>query len=260
MKLPLVHLPLDFEQRAEVRTLARIFRQHPERFTDPAAAAAICVLRLWMDWGRVGRDWRPLQHGRVDRDWLKENLAHLIAECCQWTGDPGDLMAFLLEAGVLVLTECGDLDGLILTGFSDSNPHLLPGYESLHSKGARIMHEKRRAEEVAALALQQSSVLQQAGFELFPAEAMVTPEEQQKCIALVMGFDGVCARTLRTSAEYVADAALMRDALRVLRGHTWEDIILVQRYIRGQRANPVVVKDTAAILRGFDAHLGKAKQ
>jgi len=262
MKLA-VHIPPDFEQRDDVRTLALVFRRDPvvaQFVQDVQAFASLRVLRLWLDWARVGAEWRPLLHARIEkRDWNSESLAHLITESCGWKAEPGVLMECLLVAGVLSVVARGDLDGLVLNDFAKFNEHLLPGYRSIQSRGGLAKEEKRRAAELQQLAAQQARVMEQKGLDLFGGEDGVTEEERQKCLAVVMGFDGVCGRVQRTSQEYVEDKALMRDALRVLRSCTWDDVVLVQRYVRGERENPSVVKETGAILRGFDDFLRKAK-
>lgn len=253
-------MPVDLEHRDDVRTLARVFRAHMDS-DDATQCATLCVVRLWLDWARVGADWRALQQARSEsRDWGAENLTHLISEFCRWSGSPAALISCLIEAGVLAVVARGELDGFVLADFAEFNGHLLPGHESIQAKGGRAKAEKRRAEELQLLAAQQAKVLEQQGLALFAPSDNVSEEERQKCVAMVMGLDGVCGLPVRLSKEYVDDKALMRDALAVLRGNAWDDVVLVQRYVRGQRDNPEVVKETGAILRGFYVYLRKANE
>src|SRR4051812_33069391 len=101
----LLHIPQDFEQRDEVRTLGRLLAR--EGSGDGSLASLLC-LRLWLDWARNGVDWRPLSSPLAasgNRDWSSENLVYLIEQYVLWGAKCGDFVNACLSAGVLHLVK-----------------------------------------------------------------------------------------------------------------------------------------------------------
>lgn len=286
----LLHVPLDFELREEVRSLAMGSTGDPPVAGDPPASpplatalgASLAVLytfRLWCDYGRAGTDWRPLGLP-MDADWRMTDfkrfpLAGVLENYCGWKGEAGVLIHILIAAGVLVVEQRGGashhspitdhrspsdrLHGLTLTGFARFNEHLLPGYRSQWQKGGHATAARKHRDQLVIAAAQQQKMFEQERVTLFDEKAPPSKDESQAAILLVMQLDTACGRSLRTTREYTADKTLMAEALRRARTYTRPEIDLALRYLDSERLNPAVPKDSTIILRDFEAILEQAK-
>ena len=251
---PLLHVPLDFEMRDDLRTLTRLLAP------DPSAPVCAYLFRLWLEWARAGVEWRPMARPELPdsvEGWQADNLTHLIEGACGWSGESGRLIHLFVVVGTLRYAQRGDLGGLLLEDFAQHNPHLLPGYVSVQAKGGFAKAERQRAVMHLAAAAQQDAILREKTPELFSAD--VDEEERRRAIALVMGFDTACGRRLRSQREYEDEPTLLREAVLVLRRTTPEDHVAVQRYLVRRRHMPDAQHDAAPVIRAFDDFLCKAK-
>lgn len=265
--MPLLHIPIDFELGDGVRRLAIKLgndRNRPDRPSGSDRALAI-AFRLWSDWARVGRDWRPLDHPVPtdgSKDWTQEPLSHILEQYCQWTqeGDhPGELIPLCLGAGLLSVVRVGDIDGLSLDGFWRPNEHLSPLHKTMQQRGGKAKAAMARMRETEKLASTQVALFGVHQPDLLLIDGgKATEEEIKRATALIMRLDVACDQPRRRASAY--GEAMIRDALVVVRAYTFEDVDTVCRYLLRHADNPEVVKDPALILPSFSDLLRKAKQ
>lgn len=259
---PLLHLPVDFELRDDVRTLGRLLVADERDDRRRAAFVSAFLLRLWLEWARAGVEWRPLAAGDMPSDaagWAAENLTHLIESAVGWHGESGRFVHLCIVGGTLRFDRKAELGGLTLVDFALYNPHLLPGFVSAQQKGGFAKAERARLRESLEAAAQQQKLIEaRTGPDLFAAD--VDPAERRRALALIMTLDGACGRPLRSTADYESDAGLLRDAVAALRRSTSDDLLLLQRYLVRRRFMPDAAPDAGPVIRGFDDFLRKAKE
>jgi hypothetical protein len=256
--MPLLHIPIDFELLDGIRRLAI------KLGSDRALAIAF---RLWSDWARVGRDWRPLDFPvpsnctNAPKDWTQEPLSHILEQYCQWTreGDrPGELIPLCLGAGILAVVKTGDIDGLTLGGFWRFNEHLSPLHKTMQQRGGKAKASMARMRETENLASKQVALFGVHQADLLLIEGgKATEEEIKRATALIMRLDVACDRPQRRTEDY--GERLMQDALVVIRAYTFEDADTVCRFLLRNADNPEIVKEPALVLSSFSDFLRKAK-
>lgn len=256
MQPPCLHLPLDFEMRADLRMLAMKFKA----LSLPKVWAVATFARVWSDWGREGVEWRPIDgpFAGDGHDWSKETLTFIIEEMCGWaeTGQPaGELMKACLSAGVMVMVRRGDLWGVMLNEFWRSNAHLDPNFISIQKRGGLVKAAKFQQKQVDEMAGQQTKILQ--GQLELPVEVAASADEQKRAIGLVMRMDRACGLPVRASSQYTAD--LVVAAVKVIRRYGSQQVSLVETYLQKNRDNPEVVKVPDRIVVDFDAYYKKAE-
>lgn len=261
-------LPLDLEQRDDVRLFQKITLRHLSDAGETSGAVraevkpdkalrTLYVVRLWMDYGKNQTEWRPLKNPvreGVQIDWAAEDICHIIEEFCEWKGKTGELIAMFLESGILALAAHGDLNGLLLKDFSKYNPHLLPGYRSIQSQGGRALKAKRHASENATLAEQQHRLLQ--GTMKLEPDLAASQEEEKKAILLVLRMFRACQLPVPSSEAYTKP--LVTQAVNIIRKHDNNDITLVEIYLRDHIEDPGVVKIPERIIHNFGDYLKHA--
>lgn len=140
MQTAVLHLPLDFEMREDIRRLAnrmRVLSSENKLTTQEAAApvamATVYFVRLWSDWGRCGTDWRALKlpFAGDAHEWAKDDITFILEDFCGWKGAAGELVKLCVECGILLLHQRGDLWGLVLNDFWRYNEHLSPDFKSM---------------------------------------------------------------------------------------------------------------------------------
>lgn len=257
MITPLLHLPLDFDRREDVRRFRRACGGEP--------MSLLWAVRLWVDWGTAGVEWRPITAAATTDPkqiaWSSEELTYIIEEFCEFTppdpsAPPGGLIAAALASGVMRLESRGERYGLVLNDFWRFNSHLSPQHRTIQQLGAAAKHAKRHLAEADASAEQQLRLLQAQGQLVFEHKD-ATPEETKRALAVVMRLDRACGLPTRPSAAYVEEKTLMAAALRVVRGYTAEEINRVCEFIMENRGNPRLVKLPDRILEKFGELLGK---
>lgn len=251
--IPLLHLPLDFERREDVRRFRRLLGN-----PDPDMALNVAVL-LWLDWGRAGVEFRPLKFAPKPTGtypWKDDDLTFVIEDFCGATSDPGFLITKAIEATLLRTEQRGVGWGLVLNDFWRYNSHLSPTHKTIQQRGNIAKNARREAKELASAAEKQSQLLQDQT--IFAMDIVANPEETKNSIALVMRLDRACGKPLRATSEYLAQKALMTDALKVVRKYSNDDINRVTEYVIANRENPRLVKLTERLLEKFGELLGKA--
>ncbi len=251
MSIPLLHIPLDIEQSEQVRRMAVILARKLGRPMDECRDPVILlVMRLWLDWGRAGTDWRALAAAHTpEYDWGADPLTHIVESYCKWTnaGD-GGLMKLGIEAGVLKIAKRGDLDGLELSHFWQFNEHLSPEYRSIQSRGGKARALSKQAEKVEDMAAQQAQLLEPG---LFSEDATVTEPEKKKAVAMIMLIYMACGLTVPNTKSY--SHPLINKAVEIIRRYSAANIQLVQKFIGENRDNAHVPKVPERIVYDFDA-------
>lgn len=252
MQPPLLHLPLDYEMRADLRMLAIKLGGDESKMW-----AAVYFARLWCDWGRNGVEWRALDtpFSGDDHQWDKDTLTHIVEDVCGWRGDKGGLMKAAVASGVMIMQKKGDLWGVCLNEFWRHNAHLDPDYVSIQKRGGHAKAQKFAARQLEEMAGQQSKILQ-GQLELPPSKA-VTPDEQKRAIGLIMRMDRACGLPVRASSLYSNDLVLL--AVEVVRRYGSQQIGLVEAYLQKNRENLEVVKVPDRVIAEFDNYYAKAE-
>lgn len=257
MSGPVLHLPLDFEMREDVRRLVQRLKPALGEAAKPMAAAYF--VRLWCDWGRAGVQWRSLDvpFQGVEHPWAKEAIAHMLEEFCDWKGATGDLVKIFMETGMVQIFQRGDLYGLVLNGFWELNAHLSPDFKTTQQKGGMAKAEKSRQADAEKMAAQQQLILEKQGALALDEALKVSPEEQKRAIAFVMSMDRACGLPVRGSVQYSPE--LLQTAVRIIRAYKRENIVLVERYLHKHRNNPEVIKIPDRVIENFDEVYRKAE-
>jgi hypothetical protein len=255
--MPLLHIPIDFELGDGVRRLAL-------KVNSPDRALAI-AFRLWSDWGRVAREWRPLDFASPEgsaRNWDAEPLCHILEQYCQWGRQPGEpageLIPACLSAGILTIQRRGDIEGLVLANFWRCNEHLSPDHKTMQQRGGRAKAAMARMREAENLAVQQVRLFEVHQGDLpLVSEGDASQEELKRATALVMRLDVACDLPQRHTNDF--GGQLMKDALVVVRAYTFEDVDCVCRFLLRHADNPEIVREPALILPCFGDLLRKAQ-
>lgn len=249
--MPVLHLPLDFERREDVRRFAR--------FVGRPDLAVWIVLKWWLDWARAGVEFRILKYApRAGAyPWKDDDLTFVIEDECG-TGKPGELITHAIAATVLRIEQRGAVWGLVLNDFWRFNYHLSPEHKTIQQKGAIAKHSRQEARALEAAAKKQAVLIQQQGQMVFASDVSASQDEANRSIALVMRLDRACGKPLRTTTEYLSEKALMSDALRAIRKYSKEEINRVIEHVIANRENPRMVKVTERLIVKFGELLGKA--
>lgn len=252
-----LHLPVDWERKMSVRRLELgLYNAHS---ADKKALAPIYFLRMWTEWASNPEEWRPLRL-HVDavetHPWAKEDIALIIEDACRWDGTKGTLMRVAIEAGVYSVEQRGEISGLAMPEWLRLNPHLLPSYESMQSKGgraARLTVQRKQADGMAAQ--QQEIFVKHAGGQILAAQTE-SVDEQRKALALVIQVDRNCGRAVRGTSQY--SETILRDAVSIIRRHPPGSIDAVLSYLHENLDTPAVIKVPDRVLEDFDKYLEAA--
>lgn len=257
---PVLHIPLDFERREDVRKLA-----HRLQNSD---LAILYVFRMWMDWAVNGSEWRGFNDLYPDTfdeekkfiEWLdRQELTHIIEDFCGYAGDKGRLICESVGAGVLTVSERDGVGGLVLNDFWRFNNHLSPGHKSMQQRGAIAKHARRSAVDIQQAASQQVDIITDGGRQFaLPLDSKPTTEEVKRCVSLIMMIDRACGRNPRKPQEYTKNETLMTNALQVVRRFSMDDVGRVYEYVIANRDNPRLGKIPDRIIEKFGEHLEKA--
>lgn len=254
---PVLHLPLEFERREDVRRFHHMMSMFDNVDLYP--------FRLWMDWATTASDFRPLKFTFANAEsypWDKDELNFIIEDFCGFGPEkqPGELLKTAIASGLIRVEERDGVHGLVLNDFWRYNEHLSPAHKSIQQRGAIAMHAKRDVAEIRDAAARQVDIIADRGRQFaLPLDAKQTTEEVKRCVALVMMIDRACGRDMRKPEVYTKDETLMNTALQIVRRHSNEDVKAVYEYIIANRDNPRLGKIPDRILERFDEHLGKAK-
>jgi hypothetical protein len=255
---PLLHLPIDFERREDVRRLKRAI--------GASHWGTVVAFRLWADWATAQVEFRPLKFMGSLSDfnvqeypWKDDDLTYIIEDFCEMTvSEPGELIQKAIAAGMILIKFRGGVFGLVLNDFWRHNSHLSPSHKTIQQRGAEAMHLRRKLAEVDELANTQARLIEAQGHLVFQQKE-VTPEETRQAIAVVMRLDRACGLPQRKTSDYTEQTALMADALRVVREFKTEEINQVCEYVYANRDNPRMVKLPERLLERFGELLGKAQ-
>lgn len=254
---PVLHLPLDFERREDVRR----FHYAMSMFSGQA----IYPFRLWLDWATAETDFRPLKFSFANAEsypWQDDELTFIIEQFCDFEVEkkPGELLKAAIGAGMLRVEERDGQHGLVLNDFWRHNSHLSPAHKTIQQRGAIAQHAKRTIVQVEEAASQQVAIIADRGDQFaLPLNARPTTDEVTRSVALIMLIDRACERPLHKPDEYTKNESLMLTALQIVRRYSREDIRSVYEYIIANRDNPRLGKIPNRILERFEEHLRKAK-
>lgn len=261
-----LHIPLDFERRESVR----LFHKRLLESSDPPNQSEIeaidytvlLALRIWIDWGGVGTDFRQLRHyclGGAPKpvEWEKEDLTYVIECAAMWKGSPTVLIRAAVESGFIRIESRPSIvnAGLVLDGFYPSNAHLSPDYQSMQKRGGHAAAARRLAKQSVLEAKQRAEIFEQQGKLPFGAET-ASREEQEQSYALFIRLHRVCGLALPTGEKFTERA--MRDALMVIRKFNEDQILDVETYLLASRDVANVVKVPEVILQNFAAYVENA--
>ena len=252
--IPLLHLPLDFERREDVRRLGRALGNQE--------MALNIALLIWLDWGRAGVEFRLLKFApkQSGYPWKDDDLTFVIEDlfCGDGKGRvPGAIITKAIEATLLRTEQRGAVWGLVLNDFWRFNSHLSPSHRTIQQKGAIAKHSRKEARDLELAAAKQIELIRSQGHLVFES-AVADADETKRSIALVMRFDRACDKPLRGTSDYTEQTSLMATALRVIRAHSNDDINRVCEYVIANRENPRLVKLPERLLEKFDDLLRKA--
>ena len=223
MSCPLLSLPLDFELCDPVRRLS-ILLESPD-------AALTVAFRLWVDWGRSGKEWRVMDcHDVHERDWSKETLVRLLeASSRRVILKQGELIQQCVAAGLIFVERRGDMDGLVLANFWEHNRHLSPLHKTMQQRGGAAKAKLAQMRDSEGLAIKQVKLLEARQPDLpLVSGQRATAEERKAAVVVIMRLDIACNRPVRITSEYEKSIIA---AVDVVRKHTFADVDLVCRYL-----------------------------
>jgi hypothetical protein len=255
-----LHIPLDFERRESVRLFhKRLLEARDASFPQEIDYTVLLALRIWIDWGGVGTDFRQLRHyclGDAPKpvEWEKEDLTYVIECAAMWKGAPTVLILAAVESGFIRIESRPDIvnAGLVLDGFYPLNEHLSPDYQSIQKRGGHAAAARRLAKQSVREAKQRAEIFEQQGRLPFGAET-ASREEQEQSYALFIRLHRVCGLALPTGEKFTERA--MRDALMVIRKFNEDQILEVETYLLASRDVANVVKVPEVILQNFASYL-----
>lgn len=255
-----LHLPIDWERKVPVRKLGiRINQSWP---SAAAGMAPLYFIRMWTEWASNAEEWRPLNRHVAEvsgHDWKHEDLTYIIEEFCGWQPapamPPGGLLVCAIEAGIYEVQARGDISGLVLAGWCEINAHLMPGYESMQTKGGKATRQATQRKLAARMAEQQRQIFEAQGTLLLTKQTE-SADEQKAALALVIQVDRHCGQVVRSTHQY--SEAVLRDAVGIIRRHPGSMIDMVLTYLHENRTNPEVVKIPDRVLEKFDDYLAAA--
>lgn len=259
-----VHIPLNFERRQDVRLLVRDLGHFaaPDGREDRNAAtstlgycsgALYTALAIWMEFGGVGQDWRPLRHPLMGEPaahpWHDEEITYLLESAVGWHRARGLLVPEALRAGILRIEKRGDVAGIVLNDFARYNAHLLPGYVSMQQKGAAASADSRRRKEDVEAGRQQGRILAaQESLPIFEGQS-ATREEIDGAITLIMQIDRARGAPARLSQHFTE--SLIEAGVEVKRKFPDEEIAAALDYLIANRETPAVIKRADFVLSHF---------
>lgn len=260
-----LHLPLDIELHQGVRRLAMSIYPNSSQSTLPSGSrpdrtlveigpdmALTIVVRVWLEWGRSGMEWRPLDQtfAGTEHAWDQESLCQLLETACGsrnvWSGQ---LIPLLAKCGVLSLKQKGDLWGLELSReFWEENAHLDPDYQTPQKRGGHAKAAIQEKKKLECMAEQQERILQTA-LEL-PEGKERDRDTDRKSISLIMRIYRACQMGIPGTADYTIP--LLDVAQDILSRYKEEHILTVEKYLYRHREDVAVVKNPTMILKDFD--------
>jgi hypothetical protein len=259
--IPLLHIPLDFERREDVRRFTRLVGED---------FALVWAIRLWTDWGTAAVEFRPLGFSQKKPDpfdaeeyqWKDDDLTYIVEEFCYGGPTkleaPGFLIKKAIAAGMIQVVKRDGSWGLILNDFWRFNAHLSPTHKTIQQRGAIARNAIRSVAEVEELADKQVRMMSDIGKQFaLPIDQKPTTEEVKRCVATIMMLDRACDRPLRKSEDYAKNEPLMTLALNVVRGYTLNEVRMVYEYLVAHRDDPRTVKLPDRILERFGELLRK---
>ena len=254
-----LHIPLDFERRETVRLLAHRLLLIGVEFSE---MAPLYALRVWLDWGAVGKQLRPLQKTIVGkpREHTRslENITFVLEDAARWKGAPGALIVAMLDAGFLEApVHASGHASLLLEGFWMFNEHLSPDYKTIQQRGAAASNAKREMEKLSELAADRRKVFEAQGILPFGSDKP-TEQEQEACYALFMRLHRECALELPNTEEFTEHN--MRAALAVIRRFTPVEISTAEQWIIDHAQEIDFVKNPARILETFADYIMRASE
>ncbi|GEM_PF-4411560 len=258
--MSLLHLPLDFEAREDVRRLAIILGKDYS-LLDPKFWAAVFAFRLWMEWGRAAKEWRALDQAwerqGIGGCWENEPLAWLIHETIACKNlSLSSMMASFTSAGILQIEQRGDLSGLVLNDFWTYNKHLSPDHLTIQQMGGKGKAHARLLRETEVAAKKQTELMAaQGSLNLLFVTNGSTPEQRERAIALIMKLDAVCNLPMRPSSGFTRTE--VDHAFAIICSCTLQQIDAVCRYVMNHREDPSVPREPSRILSSFNDLLNK---
>lgn len=216
-------------------------------------AAKLLAYKVFEEFAMQGTDWRVVSADEAGNLAIEQPIFEIIAQGIGWYPADGEAAVPVLMgigAGFLAVERRGDLHGLTCPLFTQWNPHLLPGYETMQQKGKRAQAEARRRTQDPDMARQQMQVLQkQAVLNLDELAAGTTPEQIEQGILFIMQIDRAGGMALRASKGY--NTWMIAAGVRLLKEHTPKDIERLLEFLVEARQDPTVPKGAEAVLAGI---------
>jgi hypothetical protein len=256
---PVLHIPIDFERRENVRRFRRAQGNND--------LAIVMLFRMWVDWATAGSEIRKIRDLPAEGEikWDEQEITYIVEEFCGWGGKAGALIRSALDCGVLSVVKREFEPGksaeyLVLNDFWQFNQHFASSYKTIQQKGALARNVKRSAENIAESASRRVDIMADRGAQFaLDLDSKPTTEEVKRCVTLIMLIDRACNRGLRDQREFTKNESLMNSALQVVRKYSQDDVNAVYKYIIEHRDNPRLGKIPERIIERFSEHLGKAK-
>lgn len=223
--------------------------------------APLYFLHMWTEWASNPEEWRPLNRQVTElqaHPWRTEDLSFIIENACGWRVDGVPLLVPAIEAGIYALQNRGDITGLTLPGWAELNGHLMPGFESMQSKGGKASRVTVHRQLADKMASQQHQIFQGGQGVLMLNGQTKDPAEQKAALALIIQVDRHCGLQVRVSGKYTEEA--IRDAVSIVKRHPQPVIDKVLGYLYANRATPEVIKVPDTVLAEFDRYLEAANK
>lgn len=245
-------LPQNFAQREEVRRFIAALRADGIAVRDAHHVA----LMVMFEFAAQEKEFRPLDDsfGRMLSEFTgfremmpdRQVLAHEL------------LVQRLIESGLLIRDTIEGAERVTCPLFNAWNPHLLPGFESMHQKGAREAQRKRETARDRDTADAHLRMFERQGMlNLGQLDASITKDEIAAALCLIMRIDRAGGCAARPSNGY--EIWMIAAASRFLRTAEMKDADVLCDFLLAGRIDPTVPKGAEVVLPVMEQLLQRAK-
>lgn len=251
-----LHIPRALFHREQFLIYTRLQKERAADFT----------VRIWLYFADQANDTvllrNPIQTGGDGkrRPDPHDPAIFVMEEACTWPkGEAGLMVNEMIFAGILEMKERDGFGSLKLKGFAEANAHLMPGYETIQTKGARKAGEKREREAMMRMAGQERQILtSQSILALDELPADTSPEAIDEAICFIMGIDRAGDQPLRKHAEY--EKWMITSALQAMRSYLPGQINCLLRFLQIARIDPTVEKGAGSVLKSLSTLMTRAME